>query len=63
MSLKRMWINQPSAQQPHHELHGTNVLARENPEEDGQYVRVYFLAGKVASQLVDRRALSDGWRE
>lgn len=55
----RMWIDQPSSLQPHHKLHGTNVLA--HPEYDGPTVRVYFLTGNVVSQQVLKNALSHGW--
>lgn len=57
--LTRMWINQPSDQQPHHALHGMNVLVTHEP--DGT-PRVYFLSGEVVSMQMDRLALSEGWR-
>ena len=53
---KRMWINQPSATQPLHHLHGTNVLAVEDT--------IYFLSGKTISMLVltNPSPLSEGWK-
>lgn len=57
--LKRMWINQPSTLQPHHKLHGVNVLFdTESPD-----TVVYFLTGPVICQQVQKIALSPGWRE
>lgn len=57
--LTRMWINQPSSLQPHHDLHGTNVLALH--EYDNTY-RVYFLSGDTISQQMFSTSLSKGWR-
>jgi len=57
-ALTRMWINQPSTLQPHHKLHGTNVLAR---HEYGDTMQIFFLSGEVISQQVSRLALSPGW--
>ena len=60
--LQRMWINQPSTQQPHHQLHGTQVLADLNdPTPANAVARVYFTDGNVISQHVLRDALSPGW--
>lgn len=56
--IKRMWINQPSSSQPLHKLNGTNVLAHK--ESDGIY-KIYFLSGKVVSQLAPALCLRDGW--
>lgn len=58
-SVARMWINQPSSQQPLHHLHGTNVLA---VQENSTTYRVYFLSGSVISQQVSYSALSPGRR-
>lgn len=55
----RMWINQPSKHQPHHALHGTNVLAQ---QENGDVMRIFFLSGDVTSQQMSRAHLSEGWR-
>lgn len=55
----RMWINQPSKHQPHNALHGTNVLAQ---QENGDVMRIFFLAGDTVSQQISRAALSMGWR-
>lgn len=55
---QRMWINQPSSLQPHHALHGVNVLA---VHEYGDTFRVYFLSGSTVSQQMLRRTLSNGW--
>ena len=60
ITLQRMWINQPSAAQVYHHLHTTNVLAHIESLEDG-YLRVYFVDGKVISQQMEYRALSQGW--
>jgi hypothetical protein len=54
----RMWINQPSTLQPHHALHGTNVLAF---HEYGDTMLVYFLSGAVVSMQMPRMVLSEGW--
>lgn len=59
MTVKRMWINQPSGLQPLHHLNGTNVLAVH--EYDSTY-RVYFLSGNKISQQADSLWLSEGWR-
>lgn len=58
MNLQRMWINQPSTLQQHHDLHGTNVLAYREYDETW---RVYFLSGNVISQQMLGRTLSPGW--
>lgn len=59
-AIKRMWINQPSAHQALHKLHGVNVLAL--LEAPSTY-RIYFLSGNIVSQRVPALALSEGWRE
>lgn len=56
--MLRKWINQPSATQALHSLHGVNVLA---VRESGRTWIVYFLSGLVISQQVSESALSDGW--
>lgn len=53
--MTRMWVNQPSTQQPLHHMHGTNVLA--DPDN-----RVYLLSGPVISMQVPPNTLSKGWR-
>lgn len=60
--MRRMWINQPSKLQPHHSLHGTNVLVGETPPES-QYWMVFFTSGKQFSSLINKIALSPGWKE
>lgn len=57
---RRMWVNQPSALQQYHALHGTNVLA---VREDAATCRIYFLSGPIVSQQIDPLALSEGWIE
>lgn len=57
--IRRMWINQPSTNQPDHKLHGTNVLA---VWTEGEYIDVYFLSGEAWSQRIAKLSLSDGWR-
>lgn len=54
----RMWINQPSTTQPHHDLHGTNVLAELT--EQARTARVYFTSGPIISMEIERTALSPG---
>lgn len=54
----RMWINQPSTLQPHHDLHGENVLAIRNSD----LWRVYFLKGDVISMNLAFNTLSKGWK-
>jgi hypothetical protein len=56
--ISRMWINQPSSNQPYHSMHGTNVLAQ---EDGGRTMRIYFLSGYIISQQICRSALSKGW--
>lgn len=58
VDIQRCWINQPSANQPLHHLHGTNVLAYREGEST---YRVYFLSGPVISQQVPVNAISKGW--
>ena len=62
--IKRMWVNQPSKLQTYHDLHGMNVLA--NFKTSGfvkdDDVTIYFLSGPVISQIIDAKALADGWR-
>lgn len=55
----RMWINQPSALQPCHAGHGTNVLA---VDDGNNMARVYFLNGPVESARIPQTCLSPGWR-
>lgn len=57
--LTRMWINQPSKHQPHHALHGTNVLAQ---QEHGDVMQIFFLSGEIINQQMSRAHLSPGWR-
>lgn len=56
--LNRAWINQPSANQMFHALHGVNVLAQ---HERDNTVRIYFLSVNIASQQINRNAISEGW--
>jgi hypothetical protein len=53
--FERYWINQPSTLQPHHKLHGTNVLV------DTTDYTCYFLEGAIISMLIDPLCLSKGW--
>lgn len=57
-TMTRMWINQPSALQPLHKMHGVRVLAC--PDTDTT-MRAYLLSGNVVSMQVPRGALSAGW--
>ena len=61
MSLKRMWINQPSTLQQFHHLHATNVLV-DWPDQFTQTARIYFLDGAVHSQEIPKHVLSSGWQ-
>lgn len=56
-----MWINQPSSLQPHHKLHGINVLAIQEGIIGGGVHRIYFLSGETISQQIHSRALCEGW--
>ena len=59
-NMQRMWVNQPSTLQPHHDRHGDLVLAR--PEDyDPQISRVYFTRGPTISMQMARRCLIEGW--
>lgn len=58
--MKRMWINQPSTQQPFHSLHAINVLARKKPYSKN-CTEVYFLSGSTWSMIVPTIVLSRGW--
>lgn len=55
---QRKWINQPSTLQPHHDLHGTNVLALH--EYDDTWM-IYFLSGNIVNQQIHGSCLSNGW--
>lgn len=64
-NMVRMWINQPSALNAHHSLHGVNVLVDEHNVERNdriKYVRIYPTTGAVISMLIDKACLSKGWR-
>jgi hypothetical protein len=58
ITIKRMWINQPSTHHFQHKLHGTNVLA---VEEWPGTMRVYFTSGPVVSMQMSPLELSEGW--
>jgi phenolic acid decarboxylase len=58
MTLKRMWINQPSTLQPLHKYHGRNVLAY----KEGTGYRIYFLSGHVIDMQIPSGCLSPGWK-
>lgn len=66
MNIVRMWINQPSVNQPYHALHGVKVLAacdrlsRDFRPVD-EVTNVFFLSGPVVSQVILSLALSPGW--
>lgn len=57
--MKRAWVNQPSTLQPHHNLHGTNVLVERETE---RVSRVWFTEGPIVSQQMQTVCLSPGWR-
>ena len=59
---KRMWVNQPSALQPCHRMHGCRVLAIMSTWTDSS-VRVYFADGPIISAEVSPLSLSCGWPE
>lgn len=54
MTVKRMWVNQPSTLQPWHHRHGQNVLLV------GE-TTAYFLSGPQWSAEVPDGVLSPGW--
>jgi hypothetical protein len=54
----RMWVNQPSTQQPMHHMHGTRVLAK--PYTDNTSL-VWWLEGSVVSSVMPSLYLSAGW--
>lgn len=56
---QRMWVNQPSSQQSHHDMHGMNVLA---VWDYGEIMRVYPTSGDIVSTQMHYTALSPGWR-
>jgi hypothetical protein len=56
MKPQRMWINQPSTLQPHHNLHGKRCIAI--LEEGERFVRVCFTDGPIHSMMMDRVCLS-----
>lgn len=56
--LHRMWINQPSIEDPLNALHGTNVLAQH--EYDDTWC-IYFLTGETINQQALVSWLGDGW--
>lgn len=55
---RRAWINQPSASQPLHSMHGVRVIAL--PAQDG-YCTVYPVDGDTVSLRASTSCLSDGW--
>lgn len=59
--MKRMWVNQPSGLQLHHDLHGSKVLIDPSTETPGGFVTAYFTEGDVISQFLPLLALSPGW--
>lgn len=59
--LQRVWINQPSTLQTHHNLHGTKVLV--DFSKDKSSPDVYFLGRGVHRMRVSAEALSSGWPE
>ena len=60
--MKRMWINQPSTLQKHHDLNGVRVLVVE-PKGSERTLDVYFTSGPVISMQMERLTLSEGWPE
>lgn len=61
MDLKRMWVNQPSALQPDHALHGECVLVNADEAKVNTVVEAWFVHSAVVSQQVFRTSLSSGW--
>lgn len=60
--MKRMWINQPSKDQPLYSYHGVKVLSDLIPEFEGATsCKVYFTEGNVISMSVPFLCLSGGW--
>lgn len=58
---RRMWVNQPSTLQPHHNLHGECMLVVPEPFSP-DYVRAYFIDGDTVSKMMPLSAFSEGWR-
>lgn len=63
IELERMWVNQPSTLQAHHNLHGTRVLAAQAYRGERPVTQVFFLDGPIHSMEIDNLALSAGWPE
>lgn len=59
---ERMWVNQPSASQPCHKMHGCRVLAI-TPTLTDSSIRVYFVDGPLISAELSPLSLSYGWPE
>lgn len=59
MTIYRAWINQPSTQQPLHDLHGTHCIVN---DLDDNCVDIYFTEGDVYSMRVSRQCISRGRR-
>jgi hypothetical protein len=55
MTIYRAWINQPSTQQPLHDLHGTHCIVN---DLDDNCVDIYFTEGDVHSMRVSRQCIS-----
>lgn len=54
-NIYRAWINQPSAMQIHHALHGKTVIVA----DDGAHmVRVYFTEGETHSMVMPQLCVS-----
>ena len=60
--LTRMTIDQPSASQRWHALHGTRVLVNLKSTLHSNAVTIWFLEGSIISQNISRDALVTGWR-
>jgi hypothetical protein len=68
-ALERYWINQPSTLQPHHKMHGKNVLARlgvtinrKLKNQNPLITTVYFVDGDTISADIFTNSLSPGWK-
>ena len=60
-NLARYWVNQPSTLQPHHNLHGVNLIAETTPDSDG-IVRAYMVEGDTISMNIQKGSLCGGWK-
>ncbi len=54
MQTYRAWVNQPSTQQVHHNLHGTKCIVQ---DKGGPIVTIWFTDGPIHSMRINRQAI------